>query len=501
MCMPVRWFLAVVMGVSALLGPLSAMGHAQPRPTTINPSLLNPATNPALRADLALNPAFNPALRAGLLLNPYVNPFAAQNLLTGSFFAAGAARGGALTPGLAAQTLMASRVLAGRTVLASAGLTHPLAAMAGAGYGANIGMNVGARYGASMMAQGMGPYARLGYASMMNNGGMGAGMGGMGGYGGLLSSALSGAGYGYSMGLSSIQWMQNPYQGYLQGAADITRANAQYYQTIQQAKLTRQEANRSALQTRRAIIEEMEWEREHMPDPEKLRQQALERELSHARLSPPLTDIWTARSLNALLRNLITLQGEGTKGPDVPLDEDIVNHINVTNGDSSGNLGLLKNNADLDWPETLQRGIFKESREMVNKLMETAYRSITANKLPADATLADLQDSYFKLLNTYESHIKEFTPDEGIEALRYLTEIKDTIKALKDPNVCTIFNDSKPKSKNVAELVRFMREKGLQFAPATGQDLAAYVALYNKLAAFDAAMPRVASTSSNSDNK
>jgi gas vesicle protein len=492
-----RRFLAMTFVVLVFLGPWSARGYAQ-----INPAQLNPATNPALRADLALNPAFNPALRAGLLLNPYVNPFAAQNLLTGSFFAAGAARGGALTPALATQTLMASRILAGRTVLASAGLTHPLAAMAGAGYGANIGMNVGARYGASMMAQRMAPYARMGYASMMNGGPMGGGMGGMGGMSGVLAaSALSGAGYGYSMGLSSIQWMQNPYQGYLQGAADITRSNAQYYQTIQQAKLTRQEAHRSALQTRRAIIEEMEWEREHMPDPEKLRQQALERELAHARLSPPLTDIWTARSLNALLRNLITLQGDGTKGPDVPLDEDIVNHINVTSGDTTGNMGLLKNSADLDWPDTLQRGIFKESRENVNKLMETAYRSVTANKLPADATLADLQDSYLKMLNTYESHIKDFTPDEGIEAQRYLNEIKDTIKALKDPNVCNLFNEWKPKSKNVAELVRFMREKGLQFAPATEQDLAAYVALYNKLAAFDAAMPRVASTSSNFDNK
>ena len=116
----------------------------------------------------------------------------------------------------------------------------------------------------------------------------GGGRGGFGAAGGLLAgSALAGAGYGYGFGLGNVQWMQNPYQGYLQGAADITRANAQYYQTISQAKLTRQEAIRSSLETRRAMIEEAEWERAHMPDPEKIRKRTLEREFTTARVSPP----------------------------------------------------------------------------------------------------------------------------------------------------------------------------------------------------------------------
>ena len=75
----------------------------------------------------------------------------------------------------------------------------------------------------------------LGYGSLMNSNNQGGGIG-FGGYG------LYGGGYGFG-----TQWMMNPYQGYLTGAASITTANAQYYQTIQQAKLLRQDAIRSSM--------------------------------------------------------------------------------------------------------------------------------------------------------------------------------------------------------------------------------------------------------------
>lgn len=115
----------------------------------------------------------------------------------------------------------------------------------------------------------------LGYGGGDDDGGSGHGSssGGQavyGGSGGLLSSAISGAAYGYGYGLSNTQWMMNAYQGYLQGAVGVVRANAQYYQTIQQARMTRQELIRSSVQTRRALIEEADWERQRMPDPEKM---------------------------------------------------------------------------------------------------------------------------------------------------------------------------------------------------------------------------------------
>jgi len=349
------------------------------------------------------------------------------------------------------------------------------------------------------------PWAALGgygagrYSMMMHGGGLGYGNLHGGGYGGgvgganslLASSALLGAGYGYGFGLGNTQWMMNPYQGYLQGAADITRANAQYYQTIQQARLSRQEQIRSSLETRRAMIEEAEWERAHMPDPEKIRQRTLERQLNRARRTPPPNDIWSAAALNTLLRHLITQQADGAKGPRIQLSEDLVNHINVKVGDSVGHIGLLKKGGELDWPESLQGSTFKEGREQLNDLMRRAYKSVASGNNPDAGTLNDLVIQYRKLRKTVNNNVDKLKPDAFIEATHYLDEVGQTIKGLEDPNVSHQFNeDWKPKARDVAGLVQHMREKGLVFAPATDGDEAAYMALYHALASFDAGMVR-----------
>jgi hypothetical protein len=390
-------------------------------------------------------------------LNPYVNPLAGQ--------AFGFLNGAALSP---------------------------LAALTGYGYGLGVGAFTGIPYGYSLGRSG------LGYGNLMPGGAGGYGLyGGMGN--GLLSSALYGAGWGWGYGMYMTQWMMNPYQGYLQGAADITRANAQYYQTIQQAKLTRQETIRSSLETRRAMIEELEWERAHMPDPEKIRQQAIQRELTAARVSPPPSDIWSGRALNVLLRHLITQLGDGAKGPRIPLNEDVAKHINVKVGDSVGHVGLLKNNGELEWPESLQGSAFKEHREQLSALMHRAYKSVESGNNPDPATLSDLQAHFRKMREVLQNNASELKPDEYIEAKRYLEEVGQTIKGLEDPNVIHQFNeDWKPtKARFVHELIQHMREKGLLFAPASEKDEPAYIALYHALAAFDAGMMRVAS----SDNK
>jgi hypothetical protein len=347
---------------------------------------------------------------------------------------------------------------------------------------------------------------RLGYGSLSPTGGAASSLG----YGTLAASyANPSLGYGslsntsnnnpyssspygpYGYGMYGTQWMMNPYQGYLSGAADLTRANAEYYQTISQAKLLRQEAIRSSIQTRRAMIEEAEWEREHMPDPEKIRQQALERELNRARSTPPLQDVWDARALNALLRYLIAQQGQGLKGPNIPLSEETLDHINLTVGGTRANVGLLKNNADLQWPLPLQNGIFKAQREKISDLMREAYRSASKGNKPDSSTISDLRHNYDQLKNTLSSNVDQLTPDEYIEAKKYLSDVGRAIDALKSASVVRYLDGSwKAKAHNVAELIDFMSKQGLWFAAATPKDEAAYVSLYYSLASFDRGMQR-----------
>ncbi len=359
--------------------------------------------------------------------------------------------------------------------------------------------------------------SRLGYGSLTpsNSGSPGLGYGSLAasyanpnmGYGTLSNN--NGNPYGNNpygpngYGMWGTQWMMNPYQGYLSGAADLTRANADYWQGIAQARLVRQEAIRSSIQTRRAMIEEAEWERQHMPDPEKIRQQTLERELNRARNTPPLQDIWDATALNALLRYLIAQQGQGMKPTNnVPLSEDTLDHINLTVGGTRANAGLLRNNAELQWPLPLQRELFKEPREKINSLLRDAYKSAANGTKPDSATISDLRHNHDTLRKTLLSNIDQLTPDEYIDAKRYVNDVDRAIDALKSANVGKFLDGSwKAKAHNVAELVQFMRENGLWFAPATPKDTAAYVSLYNSLASFDRGMQRVARENSSAEGE
>jgi len=324
-----------------------------------------------------------------------------------------------------------------------------------------------------------------GYGSLVNSNNGGGYGGGYGGYG------MGGFGF------YGTQWMMNPYEGYLRGVADVTNANAQYQLTISQAKIVRQQAVQESIRTRRAWLEQAEYERAHMPDPEQIRQRALQREIDRARVSPPLTEIWSGRSLNALLRHLIAQQGQGVRGPRVPLSEDTLKSINLTAGDTRGNVGLLKDNGKLQWPQPLQHEVFKDARESLSRRMKQAFSSVQVNQSPDESTLSDLQGDLKNLQASLDANISALSPDQYVEARRYVKLLGNTVSALKDRNVSNYFNGAwTAHGKNVGELVQFMRDKGLWFAPATPSDEPAYTALYYALAAYDAGMSRVARSSS-----
>ncbi len=442
MYVPVRSGVAVLLGVLGALGPLSRESSAQ-----VNPMALNP--------------------------NIYANPLASR--------AAGAAVLGSNLAALA------------HPVAAARGFGVGYGSGAGLGYGAGLGRGMG--YGSGMgYSAGMG--RGMGYGSLMNSSGYGGG----GVYGGL-AGAMLGLGYGgigsYYSGMNTAgiyAGLSGGYQGYLSGAASLTTAQANYYLTISQAKIYRQEARQASIRTRRAMIEEAQWKRAQMPDPEKIRQEQIRRTIDRARNSPPLVEVTSGQSLNALLGYLIEQQGRGVRGENVPLSEDTLQSIRLTTGDTRGNLGLLlKENGKLQWPQTLQSEPFKDARENFNHRIRNAFDAVrVGNKNPDPATLNDLDADLKKLRNALDENVGSMSPDQYTEASRYLRQVEHAVTALKSPNAVNYIDKWKLRAKNVAELVQFMRENGLSFAEATPGDEPAYIALYHALADYDYKVARLA---------
>jgi purine-nucleoside phosphorylase len=56
----------------------------------------------------------------------------------------------------------------------------------------------------------------------------------------------------------------------------------------------------------------------------------MDTDLRRAMNSPPLSDIISGSALNILLRNIQDVQAKGGYGPVVPLDKEVLDHINLT---------------------------------------------------------------------------------------------------------------------------------------------------------------------------
>jgi hypothetical protein len=300
-------------------------------------------------------------------------------------------------------------------------------------------------------------------------------------------STVPGGGSGASGGYSNPYYptyYPNPTESAFKGAADYLRGEADYYKGVQQAKLTREKARQAAVETRRRLLQEdidFERMRPKAPDLRAFEDEGDRRMAERARPGP---EVWSGRALNSLLRSVADKGGLG-RGPNIPLGEDTLKGLNLTDGSSRGNPGLLKDTDKLGdistWPAALQERQYDEQRKRLVRNLRLAAAALKDRETPDRATLKDLRAGYRALSEGLEASVRELSPSQYIEARRFLNQVRDATRALADPKVTS----RAPTGQTVAELVDYMRSNGLEFAPATAGDERAYNALYNALRSFE----------------
>jgi hypothetical protein len=289
----------------------------------------------------------------------------------------------------------------------------------------------------------------------------------------------------------------SPYWGYsydpygLHGAADVIRAQGQLMMNQQQAFLMKEQVRSARLDNRRKDLEQWLWERENLPTPEDDRARYLKEQLRRSRNDPPITEIWSAKALNDLLLDAQKIRRAGVKADAPPLSPEMLAKINVTTGKSGGNLGLLKD-GKITWPLLLRsKREFEKDREHLNHLVSQAYRQAVQGQIEADV-LVDMQGGVTdmrQLLSTMARSAGDqasWTPTMYFDATSFLNQFDDAIKVLQQPDAAHyILGAYAAKGRTVAELVAYMAEHGLRFAPATAGSESAYTALHKALAEYD----------------
>jgi hypothetical protein len=341
----------------------------------------------------------------------------------------------------------------------------------GGGLGAFGGGGLGAFGGAPAYGGGYSsPYASSpGYSSP-----------GLGAYGGGYNPSDYYNPYSYSYA--------DPYGGGLRGAAEAIRAQGQFEKDFQDARLRAQEVERSKLETRRKIYDEWLYERANRPTIVDDQQRTQQLENRRALLGMPLSEILSGYALNTLLDDLKKRANWGGKDTYGAIQPELLSHINVTSQSSGGNIGVLKpllEGAPLPWPLVLKAGAYADELRRLDQRAAEAVKLVQNAGQVDPGTLNDMKEDIRRLRSKVSAHIDDLTPSQSIEANRFLNQLSDAVTGLAQPDVASYFTDKfAAKGKTVPELVQYMAQKGLKFAPATSGDEAAYSALYNYLVGY-----------------
>lgn len=289
-------------------------------------------------------------------------------------------------------------------------------------------------------------------------------------------------------------YIQSPYEGYLNGVANVTTANAEYQQTIQEARLSKEKANQEYLTTRRKALEQWQYEQQFRPDALKQREKEREAALRSAVNNPPLSEIWSGSVLNTLLSEIQRAHNYQVFGPTVGIPPDSVAKINVTDGTTRGGAGMLRSTGPtLRWPLVLKDARFEESRKKIEELAPLAAMQAPSGTI-ADDVILGLQAAVKQMTRDVDDAARDLTPDQFVSAKRFLRQLNDTARSLEDPNIANYFNGKwQPKGNTVNDLVAQMTTQGLRFAPVTQGNEAAYTVLHGAMVAYKLGLDQLAS--------
>jgi hypothetical protein len=229
-----------------------------------------------------------------------------------------------------------------------------------------------------------------------------------------------------------------------------------------------------------------------VPTPTDLREQQQTAELRYARNNPPATEVCGAVPLNVLLADLMRLQEQRVSLRPVPLEAEMLVHVNVTGEAGGPTPGLLKAGGKLDWPLAWHEPLLWSASAERRAAMESSLTEalVQAKKEPVSPELLIRLNSDLKGLDRLlTEHLHKLSPTTVIQATRYLNEVGAALQVLGRRDAARYVDGTlalnPERIKTVPDLVGFMKEKGVKFAPAVDRDESAYLALQRALASCD----------------
>jgi hypothetical protein len=348
------------------------------------------------------------------------------------------------------------------------------------------------QFNQTRVAFGVSPFAAQGFASLVNS------PAAANPYASLLANpyGLGNGAYSSPYGYGGYYY-QDPAGAYLQGGAAVIKSQGEFMRNQMEAFALREQVREARTLNRRKALDEDLYERERTPTGEDESRRLRAEQVLHSRNNPAATEIWSGKALNELLGDLRKPANNPPPAQDfpLPLDEDAIKRINVTSAKSGVNVGLLKNEGRLSWPVALSGPGFAKERERLNTLAQKAVQQAQFNNQVDPGVIQQMRRDLDVVQKELRNQSSDLPSSVYIDAKGFVNRLDDTIKALQQPDIGNYINGKYAlkygadgvKGRTVPDLVKYMLDHGLTFAPADSGDEPAYLALHQALAAYDKA--------------
>lgn len=258
---------------------------------------------------------------------------------------------------------------------------------------------------------------------------------------------------------------------YLNGSADVMRSYGDVITKQEEARVTREKANQAKIDTKRKAFDEMLYEKANTPTyTEELtaeKQQILTRMMTY----PTRSEVTNGNSLNTMLPYVQSLSSQGTMGPPVPLAQSIVNQLNISSTGTSS-VGLLRGGGQVEWP----LGLKGKNQEKLDKLLPQAYDA--AGKGTLNPKLMKEVRTEMKTMREVlrkQCQNDEIETSTYLQAVEFYNSLESSVNNLEKPDARKQIGGAySPRARNVQELIDFMTDNGLKFAPAVPGNESAY---------------------------
>jgi Peptidase C1-like family len=271
----------------------------------------------------------------------------------------------------------------------------------------------------------------------------------------------------------------NPYGGpggTLAGSAQVMQAYGQVINDQEQARITREKANQAKLDTKKQAFDLMMYEKANTPTYTETLTKEKAQILTRMMNFPLRSEIADGKSLNAMLPFLQSLSSGGTQGPPVPIPQSMVNQLNIS-GSGQSSVGMLRDGGQVDWPVAL----VGKNQMALDKLLPQAYSAAADGKL-TPKLMRDVRTEMKTMRETMRTQLQkeEIETSSYMQCIEFYNSLESSVNALEKPDARKQLGGAySPRARNVQELVDFMTDNGVKFAPAAPGNENAYQVVHD----------------------